>query len=131
MPLICLGASATAELYSAGPGIVDCNWHQQQWAGGGGSKLSGSSATHAFITGANGSGMTDLNSMVALANGAYPTVANGINDSGQILASGTDGHSYLLTVTAPVPEPETYAMLLAGLGVIGVVSRRRTTKSIV
>ena len=34
------------------------------------------------------------------------------------------------TVTA-VPEPETYAMLLAGLGLIGVVSRRRITKPIV
>jgi hypothetical protein len=29
------------------------------------------------------------------------------------------------TVTTPVPEPETYAMLLAGLGLIGVVARRR------
>lgn len=27
--------------------------------------------------------------------------------------------------TAPVPEPETYALLLAGLGVLGFVSRRR------
>jgi len=27
---------------------------------------------------------------------------------------------------APVPEPETYAMLLAGLGLMGLVSRRRT-----
>jgi hypothetical protein len=27
--------------------------------------------------------------------------------------------------TPPVPEPETYAMLLAGLGIIGVVARRR------
>jgi hypothetical protein len=27
--------------------------------------------------------------------------------------------------TAPVPEPETYAMLLAGLGLMGVVARRR------
>ncbi|PTR09062.1 putative secreted protein with PEP-CTERM sorting signal [Nitrosospira sp. Nsp5] len=26
---------------------------------------------------------------------------------------------------APVPEPETYAMLLAGLGLIGAISRRR------
>jgi hypothetical protein len=25
----------------------------------------------------------------------------------------------------PVPEPETYAMLLAGLGFLGVISRRR------
>jgi hypothetical protein len=29
------------------------------------------------------------------------------------------------TVTAPVPEPETYAMLLAGLGVVSAVARRR------
>lgn len=29
------------------------------------------------------------------------------------------------TVTTPVPEPETYAMLLAGLGLIGAVARRR------
>lgn len=28
-------------------------------------------------------------------------------------------------ITAPVPEPETYAMLLAGLGMIGAVARRR------
>ena len=29
------------------------------------------------------------------------------------------------TVTAPVPEPETYALMLAGLGAIGFISRRR------
>ena len=28
-------------------------------------------------------------------------------------------------VTAPVPEPETYGMLVAGLGLVGFVSRRR------
>lgn len=30
-----------------------------------------------------------------------------------------------LAVAAPVPEPETYAMLLAGLGLIGMAARRR------
>jgi hypothetical protein len=29
---------------------------------------------------------------------------------------------------APVPEPETYAMLLAGLGILGTVVRRRSNK---
>jgi hypothetical protein len=29
---------------------------------------------------------------------------------------------------APVPEPETYAMMLAGLGLLGVVARRRKQK---
>ncbi len=31
-------------------------------------------------------------------------------------------------VTSPVPEPETYAMMLAGLGLLGVVARRRKQK---
>jgi hypothetical protein len=32
---------------------------------------------------------------------------------------------YDMTVSVPIPEPETYAMLLAGLGLLGVVARRR------
>jgi len=29
---------------------------------------------------------------------------------------------------APIPEPETYAMMLAGLGLMGFVARRRKQK---
>lgn len=29
-------------------------------------------------------------------------------------------------VSAPVPEPETWAMLLAGIGMLGVIARRRS-----
>jgi hypothetical protein len=31
-------------------------------------------------------------------------------------------------VAAPVPEPETYAMLMAGLGLLGAISRRRARR---
>lgn len=42
------------------------------------------------------------------------------------VAPGAAAYSLNSAATAvPVPEPETYAMLLAGLGVVGFVARRR------
>jgi hypothetical protein len=43
------------------------------------------------------------------------------------LSGSGDAASYTVTL-APVPEPETYALLLAGLGLMGVIGRRRQTK---
>ena len=39
-----------------------------------------------------------------------------------------DGSQASISVLTPVPEPETYAMLLAGLGLMGFVARRRQRK---
>ena len=33
-----------------------------------------------------------------------------------------------LVYAAPVPEPETYALFLAGLGMLGAIARRRLAK---
>lgn len=38
------------------------------------------------------------------------------------------GYSYTPQAIAAVPEPESYAMMLAGLGLIGFVARRKTAK---
>jgi hypothetical protein len=40
-------------------------------------------------------------------------------------SSGAYGGAVML---APVPEPATYGMLLAGLGAVGVIARRRRTR---
>ena len=45
--------------------------------------------------------------------------------------NGLIGGAYsvaLNAIPAPVPEPETYAMLVAGLGLMGTIARRRSKK---
>ncbi|CAN5290573.1 hypothetical protein BH11PSE9_BH11PSE9_31570 [soil metagenome] len=54
-----------------------------------------------------------------IAAGAYQLTVTGINSA----AVGSYGGS--VAVAAPVPEPQTYALMLAGLGVMGFVARRR------
>ena len=74
--------------------------------------------------------IVDLNSFLDISlkqEGWFLTSATSINDSGQILAQMfnhqlREGRQALLT---PVPEPETYAMLLAGLGLLGFTMRKR------
>ncbi len=56
-----------------------------------------------------------------------PTVSNTVHSivvTGHSVGGSTVGFTGSVSVTA-VPEPETYALLLAGLGVVGFVARRR------
>ena len=66
------------------------------------------------------SGIGDFHKVVVFAS-----LAN--QNSGGI---GMDLVTYgnLSPIAAPVPEPETYAMMLAGLGLLGVMARRRKQK---
>jgi len=59
----------------------------------------------------------------------YSLIGDGSAMKLKFIATGTsDSYGSSLdnvSLTAAVPEPETYAMLLAGLGLVGVVARRR------
>ncbi|MCK6406590.1 MAG: PEPxxWA-CTERM sorting domain-containing protein [Rhodocyclaceae bacterium] len=68
-------------------------------------------------------------------NGSYGAVANPdlvgtivtAVSNGQTL-QGTmayDGRSLVIATLAPVPEPETFAMMIAGIGLLGAAARRR------
>jgi len=69
---------------------------------------------YAFITGPDGMGMRDLNSLVDVPGGLVLHGATGINNSGQVVAGVT-----------VIPEPEIYALFLAGLALVGFIARRK------
>jgi probable HAF family extracellular repeat protein len=69
---------------------------------------------HAVVTGPNGEGLMDLNSLIDVPDGVVLTEAVGINNMGQVVA-----------VAQVIPEPESYVMLIVGLGLIGVMARRK------
>jgi probable HAF family extracellular repeat protein len=71
---------------------------------------------HAFITGRNGDGIMDLNSLVDMPDGVVLIAATGINDAGQVIAEG---------YASIIPEPEVYALFLAGLALVGFIARRK------
>ena len=65
------------------------------------------------------------------AKGSYAYII-GFNDHAGNNKSLGDWDDFVVGVifvsAAPVPEPETYAMLLAGLGLLGAVARRRNAR---
>ena len=94
---------------------------------------------HAFIY--SHGGITDLSLLApVVADGWTDLVVRSINNNGQMVGHGQHlGHTeaFLLSYTPdtifdpqpiyipPVPEPEAYVMLLAGLGLMGYLARRR------
>ena len=86
-------------------------------------------------------GITDLSLLAPVVAAGWTDIdVSSINNNGQMVGDGIhNGHyeAFLLSYTPdtvfdpkpiyipPVPEPETYLMLLAGLGLIGFIARRR------
>lgn len=53
------------------------------------------------------------------------TLNGGWRSGSNIWLNSSTDWSRVVLVAAPVPEPETYALLLAGLGMVGTMARRR------
>jgi hypothetical protein len=74
-------------------------------------------------------GLVDLNSLIDGSAGWFIRDAAAINTRGQIAATGfQDGIQYLLRldpIGAAVPEPASWAMLIAGFGLVGAAMRRK------
>lgn len=60
-------------------------------------------------------------------NGTIYLVAEQVQDATAL--AGEKSQLIVLTSTAPVPEPETYGMLLLGLGIMGAVARRKNKQA--
>jgi len=84
-------------------------------------QVAGESDGHAFITGSNGAGMIDLNSLADLPKGVILVNPIAINNVGQVIAYG------YITV---VPEPESYALLPAGLALLAALVHRKKGASL-
>lgn len=84
------------------------------------------SVSAVFTDAATLAAFTGTGSVAATVSGFGTTK---ITASGNVHTAATSSYGAYGTVTytfaAPVPEPETYAMLLAGLGLVGFAARRR------
>lgn len=79
----------------------------------------GFNASGSWISNLAGSGTDTVNDSIGLVAGN--------NYSIRVLGTptGTSGGMYAYAFTAAVPEAETYGMMLAGLGLVGFMARRR------
>jgi hypothetical protein len=86
--------------------------------GGGQSSANQGDDEHGFVR------LVDADPYAAFLNQGFVPVGY---DFGPLAFTGLSaiGRIDIEVIAAPVPEPETYAMLLAGLGMLGVAARRR------
>lgn len=85
-------------------------------------EIVGSSNGRAFYY--SGGAMIDINNTLEGPISAVLVNATSINIVGQIVANGSDGHSYVLTPVAVVPEPSALGLFTLGLFALSIRARK-------
>ena len=81
---------------------------------------------HAYVTGPAGQSLINLGFEKDILNSGWSDIrVAAINDFGQIAGTGNHNGITRPFLLSPIPEPETYAMMLAGLSVLGFIRRRK------
>lgn len=83
----------------------------------------GPSGAGSIVASGTAGEFSQLENVGIAANSAYS-----FRVSGSVVGAPL-GYYTFTAVAAPVPEPETYALMLAGLGVVGFVAARRRNRS--
>jgi hypothetical protein len=79
------------------------------------------------VTSGDGSAIAKANEWLGIVNAGTYAISQRLDVWHQNIPGSTQD----LAVFAPIPEPETYAMILAGLGLMGFVARRRRSRRLV
>jgi hypothetical protein len=66
-----------------------------------------------------------VSSTIANLPDSFYSTVNNVFKSNMAGVHLTRGDKLVFALTSPVPEPESYAMLLAGMGLMGVIAKRR------
>ena len=84
--------------------------------------LSGAGYSTGYLSGSDSSGAGSFNAIVVTGGTLTLSASGGFFSS---ITSNPQNEIKFSLIAAAIPEPESYAMLLAGLGLIGAIARRR------